>query len=213
MKIEYLGHSSFCLIGESGLRIVTDPYGEIGYSMPRVSADVALLSHGHYDHSNTAALSGDPVIIRSAGEFCVSDARICAYPSFHDAFGGRKRGSNLVFTVELDGLTVCHLGDIGEPCREELLSRLGNIDVLFVPVGGNYTIDGTGAMEYIRRIRPAVAIPMHFKTPDLNIDIAPLSDFPPFREGNVTFAGAEYRPVKRTGPYETEILIMERKKI
>lgn len=176
MQITYLGHSSFFL-ETLGKRIVTDPYGGIGYPFPYISADVVTVSHSHYDHCEVSAVGGSPVALCRAGEYEFGGIKISAYPSFHDDAHGAKRGANLIFRFEAEGLAVCHLGDIGEPCTPDLLKKVGKADILLVPVGGNYTVDAAGAAEYVRRISPAVVIPMHYKTPGLRIDIGGVDAF------------------------------------
>lgn len=176
MKITYLGHSSF-LLEMSGTRIVTDPFGAVGFDFPRVSADVVTVSHGHYDHCNTAAVGGAAAILDKKGSYTAGGVQITAVPCFHDDAGGAKRGGNLIFRFAGEGLTVCHLGDLGEPCTGELVAKIGQPDVLLIPVGGHYTIDFARAKEYVERLSPAVVIPMHYKTKGLLIDIGGVEPF------------------------------------
>ncbi len=176
MKITYLGHSSF-LRSQGGVRIVTDPFGSIGYPLPPAEADIVTVSHGHYDHCNVAGVGGAPRVIRSAGRYTAGDVLISAVESFHDDAQGRKRGGNLIFRFAGEGLTVCHLGDLGEPCNGELVAKIGQPDVLLIPVGGHYTIDFARAKEYVERLSPAVVIPMHYKTKGLLIDIGGVEPF------------------------------------
>ena len=178
MKIRYLGHSSFLLTDGLGTRIVTDPYEGVGFSMPRgVQAEGVSVSHAHFDHCNAAAISGNPVIFDKAGNFALNAVQISAVNSFHDEVGGKKRGPNLIFRFQMDGMTVCHFGDLGEPCSPARIESVGPVDILLIPVGGNYTIDAVQAKEYVDKLRPAVIIPMHYKTPKLKIDLCPLAPF------------------------------------
>lgn len=176
MKIQYLGHSSFLLCSKSGTRVVTDPYGGVGFAMPRIAADAVTVSHGHYDHNNVAAVETGVVLSR-AGAFTVGDMKIRAVPSFHDDAHGGKRGANLIFLFEADGVTVCHMGDIGEPCTRALAENIGYVDALLLPVGGNYTVDARGAKAYADALMPSIIVPMHYHTDGLNIDIAPPDAF------------------------------------
>ncbi len=177
MKIQYLGHSCFVLTESTGTTVVTDPYGKIGFSVPAVRADVVTVSHQHYDHNNVAAVEGHPLIIDKEGFYTFDGVEVTGIKSFHDDEGGAVRGENIIFKFRMDGLDVCHLGDIGESCTAELLEQILPIDILLIPVGGKYTIDGEQAREYVDRIMPSIVIPMHYKTKDLNMDIEKPDDF------------------------------------
>lgn len=177
MKIQYLGHSCFVLTESTGTTVVTDPYGKIGFSVPAVRADVVTVSHQHYDHNNVAAVEGHPLIIDKEGFYTFDGVEVTGIRSFHDDEGGAVRGENIIFKFRMDGLDVCHLGDIGESCTAELLEQILPIDILLIPVGGKYTIDGEQAREYVDRIMPSIVIPMHYKTKDLNMDIEKPDDF------------------------------------
>lgn len=171
MKIQYYGHSSFAVTSKGGTRLVTDPYGHVGFSMPHLTADAVTISHGHFDHCNADAVASKNVLCR-AGRYSVGDFAVEAVRSFHDDCLGRKRGENLIFRMTADGVTLCHLGDLGEKISPELLRRIGHADVLLVPVGGNYTIDGIDAARLVKEISPSIAIPMHYYVEGLEIDIA-----------------------------------------
>lgn len=171
MKIQYLGHSSFLLSFERGPCIVTDPFGDVGIPLPPVRADCVTVSHFHYDHCNVEGVHTSRVLSEK-GVFDVGGVHITAVECFHDEVCGRKRGKTLAFRFEAEGISLLHLGDIGEPCTPEVLRRLGKADVLFLPVGGNYTIDATEAKRYLDAIKPAIAIPMHYKVKGLTVDIS-----------------------------------------
>ena len=177
MKINYIGHSCFLFRGNNGTSLLTDPYGDVGLSFPRISCDVVTVSHGHYDHCNTGAVEGHPVILSQPGTFSACGLEIEAKECFHDDVKGAKRGKNLIFSFVLDGVKVCHLGDLGQRMDTSILQKIGRPDVLLIPVGGNYTIDGAEAAKYVLSLRPAVVIPMHYKTKGLTVDIADNSEF------------------------------------
>lgn len=177
MKIRYLGHSCFQLTESTGTSIVTDPYGDVGFNLPRVSADVVTLSHSHYDHNNVKAVDGNPAVLNREGNYEIGGVHITAIKCWHDDENGKKRGENLIFKFRMDGLEICHLGDIGEECSSSLLEALLPIHVLLVPVGGTYTIDAEQAKEYVDRIMPSVVVPMHYKTKGLNLDIDKVDEF------------------------------------
>lgn len=177
MKIRYLGHSCFVLTESTGTTIVTDPYGAIGYQMPPVKADAVTVSHGHYDHNNVRAVKGNPTVIDEEGTYEVGGVVITAIRSYHDKTSGSERGENLIFKFRMDGLEICHLGDLGEECSSALIETLLPVHVLMIPVGGTYTIDAEQAKEYVDRIMPAIVIPMHYKTKGLNMDIDKVDAF------------------------------------
>ncbi len=178
MKIQYLGHSSFKLTESTGTTIVTDPYSpEIGFRMPSVSADAVTVSHHHFDHDNVSAVGGNPRIIDSEASYELPGVEINAVKSFHDNVRGKKRGENVIFKFRMDGIDVCHLGDLGESCTAELLELILPVDVLLIPVGGNYTIDAETAKEYVDRLMPEIVIPMHYRSKDCRIDIEKVDEF------------------------------------
>lgn len=177
MKIRYLGHSSFVLTESTGTSIVTDPYGDIGFDMPRVRADAVTVSHAHYDHNNVSAVEGDPLVLEKEGQYEVGGVNVTAIKTYHDNENGKERGENLIFKFRMDGLEICHLGDLGEECSSELIEALLPVHVLLIPVGGTYTIDAEQAKEYVDRIMPSIVIPMHYKTKGLELDIDKADEF------------------------------------
>lgn len=177
MKIRYLGHSCFMLTESTGTTIVTDPYGAIGYKMPPVRADAVTISHSHYDHNNLHAVKGSPAVFNEEGTYEIGGVDITAIKSYHDDKNGARRGENLIFKFRMDGLEICHLGDLGEECSSALLETILPVHVLLIPVGGKYTIDAEQAKEYVDRIMPAIVIPMHYKTKGLLLDIDKVDEF------------------------------------
>ena len=145
IEIEYLGHSCFRVKAPEG-RFVTDPFFEdIGYEMPKVRADYVTISHGHYDHCNAMAVDAEEVFA-DAYEFL--DGTVVGKTCYHDDKKGALRGENIMFRFALDGKTLCHMGDVGEPLNPELLEFLRGTDILLIPVGGVYTITADQAKEY-----------------------------------------------------------------
>ncbi len=178
MKIKYLGHSSFKLTESTGTSVVTDPYSpEVGFSMPKVEADAVTVSHHHFDHDYTQAVGGNPRIIDKEDSYDLPGVEINAVKSFHDNVRGKKRGENVIFKFRMDGIDICHLGDLGEACSAELIELILPVDVLLIPVGGNYTIDAETAKEYVDRLMPEVVIPMHYRSKDCKIDIEKVNEF------------------------------------
>lgn len=178
MKITWLGHSSFKLEESTGTTVVTDPYHPyVGYEMPEVTADIVTVSHGHKDHNHLEAVKGNPKVLNHAGAYDISGVHILARRTYHDSKNGAARGENLVFKFRMDGVDICHMGDIGEECNAMLVESLAPVNVLMIPVGGTYTIDAEQAKEFVDRIMPDVVIPMHYKTRDCAFDIARLNEF------------------------------------
>lgn len=191
MKIEYLGHSCFKLTESTGTSIVCDPYSEeVGFKMPPVEADAVTLSHDHFDHNAVKNVGGKPKVFKGECNADLDGVGITSIKSFHDGVRGKKRGENVIFKFRLDGIDVCHLGDLGEACSPELIELILPVNVLLIPVGGNYTIDAEMAKEYVDRIMPDVVVPMHYRTKDCRIDIDKVDEFVEmFDEEDVEEAG------------------------
>lgn len=178
MKIEYFGHSCFLITTDTGVTVLTDPYTRVGYELPDgLRADIVTVSHEHFDHNYTQGLAYAGVVVRGKGERVEKGVRLTGITTSHDNKNGLLRGKNTVFKVEANGLTLCHLGDIGEPCSPELVKKIGKVDVLFVPVGGNYTIDAVEAKRYTEMLQPQTVILMHYCPSDGAIDIATEQNF------------------------------------
>lgn len=214
MKIRYLGHSSFQLIESTGTTIVTDPYSSsLGSEMPAVTADAVTVSHHHYDHDAVERVGGKPLVIDKEGSYELDGVDINSIRSFHDPEGGRLRGENIIFKFSMDGIEVCHLGDIGEECSTELIEALLPVDVLLIPVGGTYTIDAEQAKEYVDRIMPDIVIPMHYREKGKKLDIDRVEEFTDlFDEEEVDFEGGSEIDISREdlGGDTTRIIVMEK---
>ena len=179
MKIQYLGHSSFKLTESTGISVVTDPYDDsVGYHMPETDADAVTVSHHHYDHDAISKVKGNPVVLDKETGYILKDSvEISSIMCFHDDCRGKKRGENIIFKFRMDGLDVCHLGDLGEDCSSDLIEMILPVNVLMIPVGGNYTIDAKMAKEYVDRIMPDIVIPMHYRAKGCKLDIDKADDF------------------------------------
>lgn len=215
MLVRYLGHSCFQWILENGTILVADPYTRVGYEMPLgLRADIVTLSHEHFDHNYVDGVKGVQRVVRGIGEGEISDIRILGIETYHDEKCGALRGKNIVYKFWVEGICFCHLGDIGEPCSDALLEKIGRVDVLMIPVGGTYTIDAIGAAEYVRKIAPKTVIPMHFKPEDGALDIQGLDGFLRlFVQEDVVAVDGECKMTKETlADYEGKILVMNRVK-
>lgn len=179
MKLEWLGHSSFLITNAHGDAIVTDPYKteDVGVRFPKISCKTLLISHDHFDHNYVDGVNGVTRMITGAGATQEDDFIINGIGSFHDDKKGALRGPNVIYRIESDGVTVCHMGDIGEPVTDELVNQIGKVDVLLIPVGGIYTVDAIGAKEYVDKINPSVVIPMHYGVPGYVIEFNKVDEF------------------------------------
>jgi L-ascorbate metabolism protein UlaG (beta-lactamase superfamily) len=178
MKIKYLAHAAFLITAESGTKIVVDPYQTgrgMNYSPIKETADIVTASHGHGDHNNVAAVKGNPQIVKTGGE--VKGIKIKAVPAAHDDRNGSQRGANTIFCFEVDGVNVCHLGDLGHILTVEQVKAIGKVDVLMVPVGGFFTIDAATAGKVGDQLKPKIIVPMHYKTDKSDLPIAGVDDF------------------------------------
>ena len=174
MIISYHGHSCFKLKGRRGT-VVTDPYeAYVGFNLPNLSADIVTVSHQHKDHNAVAKVKGTeanpkPFLIDCPGEYEVGGISVFGERVYHDASQGSERGENTVFTILLDDVRVCHLGDLGHALTETLIEKIGVVDVLFVPVGGTNVLDATQAAAVISQLEPRIVIPMHYQLPGLKL--------------------------------------------
>jgi L-ascorbate metabolism protein UlaG (beta-lactamase superfamily) len=165
MEILHLGHSSFKLIGKN-VTIVTDPFESdwVGIPFPKTEANVVTISHEqHGDHNNRAGVKGEFICFDSPGEYEIKTAEIRGIPGCHDDKDGSERGDNTIFTYEVDGIKICHLGDQGKDLSSDQLDKVDGVDILMVPVGGKDTIDYKAAAKVVSEIEPKIVLPMHYK--------------------------------------------------
>lgn len=167
MDIYWYGQAFFKIKGKTST-VVIDPFDPdfTGIKPPKQSelegVDAVLVTHSHKDHNNLSIISGTPVIISGPGEYEVKGNSIVGVSTYHDKSEGKERGKNTVYHIDIDGLNVVHLGDLGCSLSEEQVSEVGNTDILLVPVGGTYTIDGKEASEIVSQLEPSIIIPMHY---------------------------------------------------
>lgn len=179
MQLEWLGHSSFLITDDRGDAIVTDPYKteDVGVRFPAISCKTLLISHDHFDHNYVDGVNGVTRMITATGATEEGDFAINGIGSFHDDKHGSLRGPNVIYRIEADGVTVCHMGDIGEPVTDALVNEIGKVNVLLIPVGGIYTVDAKGAKAYVDKIKPDVVIPMHYGVPGYVIEFDGVEEF------------------------------------
>ena len=172
MQITWYGHSCFLLTSESGYSILTDPCDpETGYELHDLVCDAVTISHEHHDHNCLAIVAGSPEIMRTPGEFLAGEIPVMGFSSYHDDAKGTSRGENVVFLYQIDGLKVLHLGDLGHMLSDEVIEKIGDVDVLLAPIGGVFTLNAKMATELADRLHAKVLIPMHYKTPALHFNI------------------------------------------
>jgi L-ascorbate metabolism protein UlaG (beta-lactamase superfamily) len=191
MKIEWLGHSSFKLTESTGISLVTDPFdaAKVGIPYPEVTADYVTISHKHFDHDAIANVKNYKAVIDSPGAFELEGVFLYGFMSYHDQKKGALRGKNIVYKIRMDGVEVCHLGDIGEELTPMLAELIGSINILLIPVGGRYTINAKQAKEYVDMLMPDVVIPMHYMAEGYNTLLDDLEDFLRlFDEENIEYA-------------------------
>lgn len=164
MDISWLGHSCFLIKGREKT-IITDPcHPDTGYRLGELKADIVTVSHPHPGHSYIEAVVDSPRLIRKPGEYEIGGTFITGVAVFHDGNKGATLGKNTIYVIEMDDVTLCHLGDLGHPLGPQSVEEIGDIDVLFVPVGEGSTVSVDVAVEVVRQLGPSIAIPMHFKT-------------------------------------------------
>lgn len=177
MEINYFGRSCFKIISKN-LSILMDPFDpqKIGLKMPKVETDVLLVSHSHHDHSYTGNIKGEYLLFDSPGEYEVKGINIDGILSYHDESKGSERGTNTIFVIEIEDMKLCHLGDLGTDLDSAQLEKIDGVDILFIPIGGNYTIDSKTAVKIISDVGPRIVIPMHYAT-EKETDLAGLDKF------------------------------------
>ena len=164
MNITWYGHSCFKLQSKD-IVLITDPFDKkIGLRPPYGAANIVTVSHDHYDHNNFKIIKGDPFIVDSTGEYEIKKITIRGIDSYHDNKEGKERGFNVIYVIETEDIKICHLGDFGqEGFLNSQLEKIGQIDILFIPIGGVFTIDWKLASTIISQIEPRIVIPMHYK--------------------------------------------------
>ena len=209
MEIKWLGHSCFRIKGRAAT-IITDPFSpDLGYSLGKVTADIVTVSHKHPGHNHAKGVGGSPRAVTGPGEYEISEAIIIGIAAYHDDSGGTVRGKNTIYLMEMDEVSICHLGDLGHVLTGEQVEELGDVDILLLPVGGLSTIDATMAAEVVRQLDPKVVIPMHYKTPALKRQLQTVSKFlKEIGSGEVT-PRAKLSIIKSNLPLTSQVVLLE----
>ncbi len=210
MDIDWFGQSCF-RIKEGAITIVTDPYDKsIGYTLPRLRADIVTISHDAPGHANGSAIKGEPKIVTRPGEYEVKGVFITGIQTWRgSAVKGEAKEENTVYVFEFGELTVCHLGDLSKPLTQAQVESMPDVHVLLVPVGGGGALDADKAAEVIAQLEPRIIIPMHYQTQYTTLKLDPLARF--LKE----MGAAEHEPqesirVTRSGlPEEPQVVVLE----
>ncbi|RTZ94040.1 MAG: MBL fold metallo-hydrolase [Deltaproteobacteria bacterium] len=215
MKIKWYGHASFLIVSDDGVRIITDPYepgaydGGIAYKPIEDTADIVTVSHDHADHNYVQGIKGNPEVVKGPGTHESKGITFSGYATFHDPSQGKERGENTMFVFTVDGVTVCHAGDLGHLLSADDAKALGPIDVLMLPIGGVFTLDPREASEVMDILKPGILIPMHFKTPGCGFPIASVEEFLEGKPDVQRAGGAEITLTKDSLPSPTRVVVLE----
>ncbi|HLC99893.1 MAG TPA: MBL fold metallo-hydrolase [Patescibacteria group bacterium] len=172
MQITWFGQACF-RFDSKDVRVLIDPFSKkIGLREPRINDQIIIVTHDHYDHNNIENTTPESFIIKGPGEYEKSGVQVVGISSFHDNTQGSERGLNTIYVIKLENITLCHLGDIGQHMlTDEQVETIGGVDILFVPIGGTYTVDGKQAVAIVKQIEPKIIVPMHYKVPGLTVNL------------------------------------------
>lgn len=200
VTVQWFGHAFFLISDKT--RVAIDPFKDLeGYPNPSVSAEVVLVTHGHFDHSKVEIVQGKPQIVKGNGKKSAKGIEFTGVKTYHDEQKGSQRGENTIFTFELGGIKFAHCGDLGHILSQDQLRELGKVEVLMIPVGGYYTIDATSAWQNVEKIKPKIVIPMHYKQPFMGPSF-PIDKVDIFLQGK-----------KNVNRLEKNILVLEKDKL
>ncbi len=176
-EFKWFGHNCFRIRAREAT-VLTDPVDRsTGYAMAKQTADVVTISHEHAGHINLNAVKPEFQVIRGPGEYEIHDIFVTGIRTYHDDARGNERGYNTVYLIELEGMVVCHLGDLGHALTEEQAEAMSNVDVLLVAAGGGDVLDPAKAAELIGQLEPKVVIPMQYVTPQGDTKLGTLETF------------------------------------
>jgi L-ascorbate metabolism protein UlaG (beta-lactamase superfamily) len=212
MKVKWLGHASFLITSEAGIKIITDPYPQgsgLSYAPVSEAADIVTVSHAHFDHNNVSSIPGDPQLISSSGVKNIKGIEFKGISTYHDGSQGKERGANIVFCFLVDGIKVCHLGDLGHMLSGEQIAEIGDTDVLLIPIGGVFTIDAKSATKVVDDLKPKVVMPMHYKTAKCDWTLSTVDDFIVDKNNVKKLNSSEIEFEDGALPDSNEIIVLE----
>src|SRR4030042_1002414 len=212
MKVKWLGPASFLISSDSGTKIITDPDPQgsgLSYAPVKDAADIVTVSHDHFDHNNVSSVPGKPEVITGSGTKNIKGIQFRGIATHHDDSQGKERGANTIFCFSVDGVNLCHLGDLGHRLKKEQIDEVGDVDILFIPIGGVFPIDAKMASHVIDDLKPKGAIPMHCKTSKCNWPLNTIEDFLAGKKNvkNMNSSEIEFQAGKL--PQTTEIVVLE----
>jgi L-ascorbate metabolism protein UlaG (beta-lactamase superfamily) len=220
--IRWHGQSFFDIESSKGTRIAIDPHAIEAFGRQDVSADAVLISHEHSDHNQVNVITNESkarIIHGLKGEgrkidwnrvdTTVGDVHIRSVGVYHDSAEGMERGKNTIFILEMDGLHIAHLGDLGHLLSEKDIKRIGPVDVLMIPVGGVYALNGSEAKRVVEQLKPRLYIlPMHYGTKSFQ-DLLPLDEFLEDQKNVKNVAGSKLIVDSDAKPAAPEIVILD----
>jgi L-ascorbate metabolism protein UlaG (beta-lactamase superfamily) len=215
MKIKWYGHAAFSITTAKGTKVIIDPYesgafnGALSYGKISDAADIVITSHDHQDHNYIKDLPGKYTHISKEGSYEVKDVKVKTIPTFHDNTAGKERGRNLISLITADGLVLAHLGDLGHTLDAPTLKVIGHVDVMFLPVGGFFTIDAALAVKVMNDIKSGITIPMHYKTAKCAFPITAVEDFTRGLANVRVIKESEISVTKESLPREPEVIILQ----
>ena len=210
MRIKWLGHSCFLITNKRGINILTDPFDDtLGYKMTKEKINIITISHEHYDHNNTMGIKGKPVVLKGSVNRDTHKMIFKGISSYHDSVYGKHRGNNTIFIIKTDEMVLCHLGDLGHLLENSQLEEINRVDILFIPVGGYYTLNHLQADQVIEQLKPKVVLPMHYKTDAIKWSIDPLSFFLDKKDNIKTIAENSFEIEAGMLPEKTTIYVLD----
>jgi len=211
MQIRWHGHSCFEISDD--VSIVTDPHDgkSLGIWPPSLSADVVLITHDHFDHNSFKTIRGShKVVFAFVGEFEYNGQRFVGIETDHDEVGGRKRGKNVMYSMTVDGISICHCGDLGNIPDDDVLEQIAGVDILMVPAGGVYTMELPKLKKFVEKVGPRVVVPMHYRVGGLSIPLNSVDTFLEAFDHDVEHVGNEIDLSADELPSETTIWLFSR---
>ncbi len=209
MDIKWYGHSCFRLKDRNGT-VWTDPFPVqgLGYTRPKAKADIITISHEHENHASLDGFTNEPYVITRPGEYEVNGIFVTSIRTQRDAQKSAERGHNNIMLIQFDDLSACHLGDLGHIPTQDEVEKLGEVDVLLVPVGGGGTLNAAQAVEVISLIEPFIVIPMHYQTPGYAGDLEPVEKFLKAMGATSPTTLDELKLSRSSLPEETQLILL-----
>lgn len=212
MEITWLGQSCFRIRGREAT-VVTDPCPpSSGHSIGKPTANVVTVSHGHENHSFVKAVAGKPTVLGRPGEYEIHGAFMTGVRTYHDDRKGAVHGPNVSFVIEMEDVRVCHLGDLGHTPTPEQVEEMSGVGVLLIPVGGHTTIDAPTAAEVVNIIEPAIVVPMHYRTADIQSELATLDRFLKEMGAKDLEPQPKLAVNRRSLPHETQVVLLDHRR-